>query len=73
MNNFHCKQCGALVYHPDRGDYDYKPESGLCRSCFAVDITNQLEAQAQSYIDKCKAKNNYLASLAQGRLEGNLT
>lgn len=39
MNYFYCKQCGALVYHPDRGDFDYKPESGLCRACWAERIS----------------------------------
>lgn len=46
MNDFHCKRCGCLVYHPDRGDYDYKPEAGLCRSCFLEDTTGRLAVEA---------------------------
>jgi len=52
MNSFHCRQCEALVYHPDRGDFDYKPESGLCRSCFLNETIKQMEAETAEYISK---------------------
>ncbi len=52
MNDFHCKKCGALVYHPARGDYDYRPESGLCRSCFLDETVKQMEAETEEYISK---------------------
>lgn len=52
MNDFYCKQCGVLVYHPDRGDFDYKPESGLCRSCFLNETIKQSEAATAEYINK---------------------
>ena len=47
-----CKQCGALVYHPDRGDYDYEPDSGLCRSCFLFETIKRMEADTEEYIRK---------------------
>jgi len=41
MNNSHCKKCGCLVWNPGSGpgvgDWKqdkYRPESGLCRTCY---------------------------------------
>ena len=58
LADFHCRNCGCLVYHPDNAEYDYNPESGLCRACWRVEenrqfsIIRQSEANTESYLSK---------------------